>query len=112
MGVIRHHCRMTPDTLTQVIAVPVSASSRRPPSAPSAGVPRAGSQPTCSDSHWIQSVSSQGEIVTLEDGSIWEIAQIDHVNTMLWLPTEDVVACDGRLINTDNGDAVDATRLK
>ena len=66
----------------------------------------------CEDGHWVQSVSSGGEIVKLEDGSIWEISAIDRIDTTLWLVTEEITVCGDRLINTDTGDAVDAARLK
>lgn len=66
----------------------------------------------CDDGHWVASVSSGGEIVKLEDGSIWEISVIDRIDTMLWLVTEEITICGSRLINTDTGDAVDATRLR
>jgi hypothetical protein len=74
--------------------------------------PPTSSSTDCEDGHWISSISSGGEIVTLEDGSIWEISPIDRIDTMLWLVTEEITICDGRLINTDTGDAVDATRIK
>jgi hypothetical protein len=75
-------------------------------------VPQTNSRSNCEDGHWIASVSSGGEIVKLEDGSIWEISAIDRIDTTLWLITEEVTICGGRLINTDTGDAVDATRIK
>lgn len=74
--------------------------------------PRTPSRSDCEDGHWIASVSSGGEIVKLEDGSIWEISAIDRIDTALWLTTEEITACGGRLINTDTSDAVDAKRIK
>jgi hypothetical protein len=66
----------------------------------------------CESGHWIQSVSDDGEIVSLEDGSVWQVNEIDAIDSMLWLPTEDVVACSDHLIDTDNGEKVSARRLK
>lgn len=66
----------------------------------------------CEDGHWIQSVSSDGTIIKLEDGSVWEVDSVDAITSMLWLPTTEIVACDNKLINTDDGEKVDATRLK
>jgi hypothetical protein len=66
----------------------------------------------CEDGHWIQSVSSDGTIIKLEDGSVWEVDSVDAITSMLWLPTTEIVACDDKLINTDDGEKVDATRLK
>jgi hypothetical protein len=91
----------------------ITLLSRRPTGAPSSPVtPQAPLRSDCKDGHWIASVSSGGEIVKLEDGSIWEISAIDHIDTMLWLVTEEVTICSGRLVNTDTGDAIDATRIK
>jgi hypothetical protein len=66
----------------------------------------------CEDGHWVQSVSGGGAIVVLEDSSVWEVDLIDKIDTMLWLPTEEVLVCGSTLINTDNGDKIHATRLK
>ena len=66
----------------------------------------------CDGGHWVDSVSSNGEIVKLEDGSIWKVGGVDAIDSMLWLPTTDIIVCDDKLINTDDNEAVDATRLK
>lgn len=66
----------------------------------------------CEDGHWVQSVSSDGAIVILEDGSVWEIDPADQVDTALWLPTTNIVACDGKLIDTDDNEIAEAKRLK
>jgi hypothetical protein len=66
----------------------------------------------CVEGHWISSVMSDGQIIKLEDGSIWEVDAIDTVDSMLWLPIENVLICGNRLINTDNGEKVGAKRLK
>lgn len=39
---------------------------------------------------WVSRVESGGSIVTLSDGSRWEIYSIDRIHTMLWLPVDDV----------------------
>jgi hypothetical protein len=66
----------------------------------------------CESGHWVDSVSDDGDIVKLEDGSVWEIAAVDTVDSMLWLPTTDIIACDDKLINTEDNETVEATRLK
>ena len=65
----------------------------------------------CESDHWVQSVSSGGQIVTLEDGSIWKIDAFDAIDSILWLPTDDIVICDDKLINTDDNEAVSAIRI-
>lgn len=64
--------------------------------------------------HWVQDVSSGGKIVTLEDGSLWEISPTDIIFTAIWLPVSNIVVLEDsgpypyRLINTDDGEAVNA----
>ena len=65
----------------------------------------------CEDGHWIKSVSSDGEIVALEDGSVWQVDSADAIDSALWLPITNIVACDDKLINTDDGETVEATRI-
>jgi hypothetical protein len=68
---------------------------------------------SCSSGHWVDQVMDGGGFVTLQNGSLWEIDPVDKVESGLWLPTEEIIVCgDGRLINTDNGDQVSATRLR
>jgi hypothetical protein len=43
-----------------------------------------------SSGHWVKSRSTNGTTISLEDGSLWEIASIARIDTMLWLPAEDV----------------------
>jgi hypothetical protein len=66
----------------------------------------------CTDGHWIDSVTGNGTLVKLEDGSIWEVDAVDAINSMLWLPTEGILVCGQTLINADNGEKVKAARLK
>lgn len=66
----------------------------------------------CENGHWISSVSSGGEIIILEDGSVWEVVSIDTIYTSLWLPTEDIIICNDTMINTNNGEKVGVTRLR
>lgn len=67
---------------------------------------------SCDDGHWISSVSSGGDIVILEDSSVWQVDSIDTIYTSLWLSTESIIVCGSTMINTDNGDKVRVTRLK
>lgn len=66
----------------------------------------------CERGHWVQSTADNGGVVVLEDGSVWVIALIDKIMTMLWLPTDTVLACPDRLIKTDNGETVGARRVR
>lgn len=66
----------------------------------------------CEDGHWIDSVSSDGEIVKLEDGSVWEVDPADSVDSALWLPVTDVIVCEDKIINVDDNESVGVTRLR
>ena len=66
----------------------------------------------CESGHWIEDVMSDGEIVKLEDGSLWEVSGGDEITSALWLPTDDIVVCDGKLINTDDKESVEAARIR
>lgn len=66
----------------------------------------------CEAGHWVESVSDDGGIVKLEDGSIWQVDSVDAIDSNLWLPTTDIVACDSKLINTEDNETVQATRLR
>lgn len=66
----------------------------------------------CESRHWIKSASSDGRIVILEDGSVWEVDPVDRIDSMLWLPTSDVIACEDKLTNTDDNESVDARRIR
>ena len=76
------------------------------------GVLSTGVASACEDGHWIDSVSDDGGIVILEDGSVWEIDPANRIDSMLWLPVSEIVACDDKLINTDADEVVDAVRIR
>ena len=66
----------------------------------------------CESGHFILSVSDDGTVVILEDRSVWRISDVDAITSVLWLPSEDIVVCEGKLINTDDGETVEASRLR
>jgi len=66
----------------------------------------------CESGHWVDSVSDDGQIVKLEDQSIWQIDAGDAIDSALWLPTTDIVACGDKLINTEDNETVSATRIR
>lgn len=72
------------------------------------GRPRSGD---CESGHWIESVSGNGKVVKLEDGSLWQVSDLDVITSSLWLPISDVIVCGNRMINTDDGESVEVTRL-
>ena len=66
----------------------------------------------CESGHWVQDVMADGEFVKLEDGSVWEIDVVDQIDTMLWLPATDIIACPDKLINTEDNETVGARRIR
>jgi hypothetical protein len=54
---------------------------------------------------------SDGEILKLEDDSIWKVDSVDTVDSSLWIDTDNVTVCDGKLINTDDNSTVGARQL-
>jgi len=66
----------------------------------------------CKDGHWIKSVAGNGEIIQLEDGSIWQVDSIDTVISSIWLPISNITICGSYLVNTDDGEKVSVRRLK
>lgn len=63
--------------------------------------------------HWIKSKSSDGSTITLEDGSVWQVDPINRIDTILWLPTENVLILDqNTLLNIDQKQKVSAKRIR
>lgn len=110
-------CNRSPlskDELAQVQAAENRAaeSPRQLPARPRAAPSRSGGYSGCETGHWVESVSSDGQIVKLEDGSIWEVDAVDAIDSALWLPTTEIIACDDKLINTDDNETVSARRIR
>jgi len=66
---------------------------------------------SCEAGHWVKSKTDDGEIVTLDDGSVWEVQAYDRPTSSLWLDLTEIVACPDKLVDTDDGESVDATRI-
>ncbi len=66
----------------------------------------------CEEGHWIEEVAADGEIIILEDGSVWKVDPYYAVDSMLWLPVTTIIACSDRLINTDDGEVVGAVQVR
>ncbi len=66
----------------------------------------------CDEGHLIQEKTNDGSIVTLEDGSVWEINRIDRAYTVIWPLETEIIACDGTLTKVDDGEVVEAIRIK
>ncbi|WP_159529040.1 MULTISPECIES: hypothetical protein [unclassified Alteromonas] len=59
---------------------------------------------------FISKVSNDGGIVSLNDGSVWQVDALDKIDSMLWLPASTVVVVNDSygysMINLDDGENV------
>ncbi|AFT96748.1 hypothetical protein AMBAS45_16435 [Alteromonas macleodii str. 'Balearic Sea AD45'] len=57
--------------------------------------------------YFISRVSNGGGIISLSDGSIWQVNTIDKIDSMLWLPTSTVIVINDSygysMVNLDDG---------
>lgn len=60
---------------------------------------------------YIVSVSSNGAIVKLGDGSIYEVDIVGQIKTMLWLPAQRVLRQSNSLLHLNKGQKVRATLI-
>lgn len=66
----------------------------------------------CEDGYFIKEKSDNGEIIILNDESVWRVAPYDTITSSLWLNISSIIACDDKLINTDDNEIVEAKRLR
>jgi len=104
-----NHALLTAEQATVVAAAEARAASTRP----RAPVPHGtGSRSKgCESGHWIDSVAGDGKIIKLEDGSMWEVDDVDTVTTSIWLPVSEVVVCGTKMINVDDDESADVTPI-
>jgi len=66
----------------------------------------------CEDGHWIDEVVADGQILKLEDGSLWKVDPTDTLTSSLWLPVSDVIVYDDKIVNVDDGETVQVRRIR
>jgi hypothetical protein len=85
--------------------------------------PRFGGRPSIyvveGGGHWIDDVMDDGNLIKLEDGSLWQVSPIDAIDSALWLPVSDITVIEGddpsypfKLVNTDENEVVRARPLR
>jgi len=74
---------------------------------------------TPSEGHWIDDVFGNGELVKLEDGSIWRISPLDTATSGSWSAASEITVDEGDellypyiLVNSDDNELVNARLLK
>lgn len=69
--------------------------------------------------HWVRSKDNRGNIITLEDGSVWEISATSRFDTLLWMTMDEItVVANTRVVDefnylliNANGDKAEAKLL-
>jgi hypothetical protein len=61
---------------------------------------------------WLRSVAEDGALVTLADGSRWQMAAESRAPVARWQNGDDLVVCSGRIVNARTGEMAQATRLE
>lgn len=104
------HSMLAPDQAKDVAAAEAKVASSRPPKSPRAAqrIPRVGD---CESGHWIEAIEGDGKIIKLEDGSLWEVDDVDTMQTSIWLPVSEVIVCNGKMVNVDDGESAEVTPL-
>jgi hypothetical protein len=75
--------------------------------------------PNTGSGHWIEVVLDDGNLIKLEDGSLWQVSPLDVIDSALWLPISDITIIEGndpsypyKLVNTDDNEIVNARLIK
>lgn len=105
---------LTQEQSALVVAAEARARSSNTPSSSNRPSPQGRKRVAsgCEDGQRIGSVSTDGGIVRLSDGSVWQVDAVDAIDSALRLPTTDVSACEDKLIDVDDGEVVNARRLR
>ncbi len=76
---------LTKEQLAQTLAAEASAAKPGKQGVAKAGGSRSRrlSSSGCESGRWVESVSGDGQILKLEDGSIWEVDSVDAIESML-----------------------------
>ena len=63
---------------------------------------------------YITNKSDDGSVIILDDGSVWRVSPTDQIDSRLWLPGDTIIVPDNEdsLINSDDGEKVDADRIR
>jgi hypothetical protein len=92
----------------EIAAAEAKVASSRPPKSPRV-TQRRPPVGDCESWHWIEAVEGDGKIIKLEDGSLWEVDDFDTVTTSVWLPASEIIVCNGKMVNVDDGESAEVT---
>jgi hypothetical protein len=60
----------------------------------------------------LDKVTDNGRTVQLDDGSQWQISDVDQSETAAWQQDATITACDDELINTEEHETAEARQTK
>ena len=70
-------------------------------------------------SHTLDGVMDDGNLIKLDDDSLWQVSPIDAIDSALWLPPSDITVIEGnepgypyKLVNTDDNETVNARLIR
>jgi len=104
-----NHSLLTPEQAKAMATAEAAASART--TLPAAGRVHGRQSGDCKSGLSIESVEGDGKIIKIDDGSMWEVDDVDTVDTALWMAVDDVVLCNGKIINTDENESAEVTQL-
>ena len=68
---------------------------------------------SCDDGYAIEAVLDDGNVIKLDDGSLWKVDSFDISTASLWTASDDVLVCnDGKIINVDDEETVHVHRIR
>ena len=60
----------------------------------------------------IETVTDDGKLLVLGDGSVWEVSVVDSIHSVLWLPTDHLLICAVCFIHQREGKTIRVIRFK
>ena len=70
-------------------------------------------------SHTLDGVMDDGNLIKLDDDSLWQVSPYDVIDSALWLPPSDITVIEGndpgypyKLVNTDDSETVNARLIR
>ncbi len=109
---ICNHSLLTSEQAKSVAAAEAKVAPSRSASQAVVGASHRRQSETCVSGLSIESVEGDGKVIKLDDGSMWEVDDVDTVDTALWLAADDVVLCGGKIINKDEDESADVTPIR
>jgi hypothetical protein len=109
---ICNHPLLRSEEAKSVAAAEANVTPSRTAPHANVGAPHRRQSETCVSGLSIESVEGDGKVIKLDDGSMWEVDDVDTVDTALWLAADDVVLCGGKIINKDENESADVTPIR